>query len=241
MTVSRWFWRVAGMGAVAIIIVAAIYLSREPEKVTVRPGSAPPAVEREGRALLVDRPTAPPAAVPVAPSPSPNPPQPQAGLRDARPKLDLADFVLRLKDDPSLNPPTLGRFVGALTSARATDRAEAVEELGFSEDRRFVAAIVHLLQNDPEPTVRAAAASALELYKGREIAAALGQALSDADEEVRSHALLSLQVQRDDNVERELETQLKNGGLNEQTALDVRLFLDRHYVRKDPFKDSVVP
>jgi hypothetical protein len=240
MSEHRRFWAAGGTLLLLVIVAAAFYLRREFTGVRSESSGA--------LSVRGSRPTQPTRAEPkgaskLAATPPPATPSGEVVLRgsDVVPRLELPATVARLQQEVGSTAPRLQEALGALLSRVTEERSEAVGTLGFSEDVRFLAPIAHLLRNDPDAQVRASAASALELYRGKEVAAALAQALTDPEEEVRENSLLSLQVQRDNHAERELRTLLKLGDLDEETALDVRLFLDRHYVRKDPFKDPVGP
>ncbi len=102
--------------------------------------------------------------------------------------------------------------------------------------------IASVLASDPEPEVRASAAASLVIHNTSPAASlALIHALDDPAETVRDDALLSLKVHRNEMVETELRRKVKAGGMASETAEDVKLFLDRHYVRKDPFQDPLAP
>jgi HEAT repeat protein len=234
MTTARQkVWLAMALLALLIIVAAAIYFRSDFESVDARERAvAQSVVAPEGTSN---------SASAVGPTPAVTGSTTLRGAEIAVSKINLPETVALLKKATAVDAPLISPAVAALLSAQEAERAEAVEVLGFSEDARFVPPIIHLLRNDPSPAVRSAAASALELHRGREVAAVLAQALTDPSEDVRAHSLLSLKFQRDSHVERELLVQLKNGDLDEATALEVRLFLDRHYVRKDPFKDPVAP
>lgn len=241
MTARNWFWRALIAFALVAIVVAGAYLGRQPRdpaaaesRLQATPAAAASAAKQSGDPAAPPISTAPPA------TPAPVKPVVLRGS-DTTPKLDLPATVERLKRAMIADAPPLVSAVAALLSTSPEERSKAVEALGYSEDARFMPPIIHLLQNDPETEVRAEAAAALEPFRGREVATALADALTDPSEEVRDNALLSLQVQRDSDTQHELLRMLTDGQLDAETARDVRLFLDQHYVRKDPFKDPVEP
>jgi hypothetical protein len=119
-------------------------------------------------------------------------------------------------------------------------RVEAVQQVGFEGDSGLLGPILRLLETDPVAEVRAAAAAALDIHGDiPQASAALVRALRDTEQDVRDNALLSLKMHRNDTVESEMRRSLVVEGLAPETRQEIKLFLDRYYVRKDPFKDPL--
>jgi hypothetical protein len=143
---------------------------------------------------------------------------------------------------PPIIPAEIERKLELLRSQDPEQRAAAVDDLGFSDDPAAEPYVLGSLVNDPSSAVRAAAAAALETHGDSEDAArALVYALGDPAAEVREHALLSLTAIRNATVESELRNSLALGAFPADTALDVRLFLDRYYPKRDPLADFTAP
>lgn len=139
-------------------------------------------------------------------------------------------------------PAEIERKLELLRSQDPEQRAAAVDDLGFSDDPAAEPYVLGSLVNDPSSAVRAAAAAALETHADSDDAArALVYALGDPAAEVREHALLSLTAIRNATVESELRNSLALGAFPADTALDVRLFLDRYYPKRDPLADFTAP
>jgi hypothetical protein len=127
-----------------------------------------------------------------------------------------------------------------LVNADPGRRVEAVQQVGFEGDSGLLGPILRLLETDPVAEVRAAAAAALDIHGDiPQASAALVRALRDTEQDVRDNALLSLKMHRNDTVESEMRRSLVVEGLAPETRQEIKLFLDRYYVRKDPFKDPL--
>lgn len=198
-----------------------------------REGGRPPAPPFHQAPL----PTASPPASSVRPEPIPgvtgSSAEPAAAQPSTRPAVSAGS--------PGV-PSEVERKLEQLRSRDPEQRASAVDDLGFSDDPAAEPYVLGSLVNDPAAAVRAAAAAALETHADSEDAArALVYALGDPSAEVREHALLSLSAIRNATVENELRNSLSLGTLPADTALDVRLFLDRYYPKRDPLADFTAP
>lgn len=158
------------------------------------------------------------------------------------PDASLEAVVRQLRTVIAPELPAMAPALDALLASEREVRGEAVQTLGFADDARLLPPIIFLLLNDSEPAVRAAAAAALDIHDySPQASLALVRALEDGDEEVRDSALLSLKAHRNDVVEKELRRVLADGRLAASTSTEVRLFLDRYYVRRDPLKNPLDP
>lgn len=165
------------------------------------------------------------------------------------PQPDLAAAVLANATDlPSLvtgnldpqTPAEVRAWANDLLGEDADGRANAIHELGFLDDPRWLPVVIWVLAHDPAAPVRSAAAAALATQRSSPTAAhALTAALSDADPEVRDDALLSLKALRNPTVESDLRRLLSGHQLDPETERAVRLLLDRLYTRIDPFADPL--
>ena len=131
-------------------------------------------------------------------------------------------------------------WANALLTGDSDARAEAIRELGFLDDRRWVPVIMALLLRDTEATARAAAAAALATESDSpEAAHVLTAALTDPDPDVREDVLLSLKAIRNEVVQHDMQQLLAAKKLDPDTAQAVRLFLDRYYPHIDPLADPL--
>ncbi|MEA3187451.1 MAG: hypothetical protein QOD99_1281 [Chthoniobacter sp.] len=127
-----------------------------------------------------------------------------------------------------------------LLKGDAEQRADAIRELGFLDDPRWLPVVVWVLGHDAEASVRSTAAGELATQSGSPAAAhALAEALTDSELDVRENALLSLKALRNDTVEKDLRRLLAEGHLDAATTDEVRLLLVRYYVTKDPLADPL--
>lgn len=210
-------------GALAILAVAAMIYTRssppdgrEQTPVTAAPAS-PVGPERVAEAV---RP------VPSAPAPRPGP------------ETEVPSMVQAITATPL--DATTRALTEELLHGDEAGRAHAISELGFLDDPRWVPVVIAVLARDGHASVRSAAAAALATQSSSPAAAhALSSALTDADPGVRQDALLSLKAIRNSTVEKDLRNQLASNQLDEDTARETRLFLDRYYVRKDPLYDPL--
>lgn len=179
-----------------------------------------------------------PTSTALRPDASPPPDRPAERLVTTG--QSLADMIQQLASRVARDLPALSRPLQNLTSADPVAREEAVLEVGFADDKGLLGPILHLLAQDPVAEVRAAAASALDIHGDiPQASLALVRALRDPDEGVREQALLSLKMHRNSIVEAEMRGSLAADNLPTETRQDIKLFLDRYYVRKDPFLDPL--
>jgi len=197
---------------------------------------------------IIDEPSSPrrePAG--HAPAP-PATPWPLAEVPLLAPPDTIPDQQAEHRKLESMIEQLLGPETEPATRAWAKDlldgdeeqRAEAVRELGFLDDRRWVPVVIAVLSSEPQAAVRAAAAAALANDPASPTAAhALTTALTDRDSDVREDALLSLKAIRNQTVETDLRQLLTAEQLDADTDREVRLFLDRYYPHLDPLVDPL--
>ena len=115
-------------------------------------------------------------------------------------------------------------------------RSEAVVELGFFDNEIFEPLLISLLKTDPVDDVRQKAAASLETHhKSPYAIRALADSIKDTSEDVRTNVLASLRAMRNDNVQKELTGVLAEESLDKKTVDEVRIILDRYYLKNDPF------
>ena len=209
-----------------------------------RPASAPGPVPPRPAASV-------PASAPSVPGtrganrdPAPNAASPRLGAA-AVPLLPagyVASLVREARAQVAAERPELSPALDQIESPETEARAEAVRTLGFAEERRLLPLITAVLVGDAQAEVRAAAAASLDIHDAHpEASRALVRALDDPATEVREDALLSLKAHRNEVVQKELRSKIAGGVLPPEVATEVKLFLDRYYVRKDPFKNPLEP
>ena len=113
--------------------------------------------------------------------------------------LSSSDAVIRFTAAEALgylgqpNPESVGKaLVNLLVDSEVIVRSEAVDALGILAYTAAIEPITSLLQNDPDPLVRASAAETLGDLGQEEAIPALFTALLDPDESVRAYAANSL-------------------------------------------------
>lgn len=118
-------------------------------------------------------------------------------------------------------------------------RKDAIDELGFYEEPVLEPIIIDALLNDESTDVRAAAAAALETHdESRIVAEALvNYGLNDTSIKVRDNALLSLSAIQGGIVQELLIIAIQNQSLLPAMEIEVKQFLDQHYMNPDPLKD----
>ncbi len=165
-------------------------------------------------------------------------PRAHANSPDAARREELKTMVAAI-----IGPETAADIRGwadTLQKGDGEQRADAIRELGFLDDPRWLPVVISVLGHDEDATVRSAAAAELATQSTSPAAAhALAATLTDSDPDVRENALLSLKAIRNATVEEDLRRLLAEHRLDAETTQGVRLLLDRLYVHKDPLADPL--